>query len=468
MKCLEKRKENRWRGMSILIDRLKTKQGTEQEAKTIATALEMKESSGENLKVSEEKFSEGTPPIKRVKIVVNKLGRFTTKQIAEIIGLNEEKTEKLLRLVAVKVNDKEWVSKQVWEELKKKFDDLTKTQFLKIKDVKEKLEFSEITVRRLAIEIGAKIITETIVNPKMRIELPEGNIDIETLAIGYNTTPSVILAALKPKIMDIIHIKTLKYGGKVTSVAWSPDGRYIACGGYRYDGSEYYEAVAIWDVKEGKLMKTLKYGGKVTSVAWSPDGRYIACGGYRYDGSKYYGAVAIWKLEGEMLIKTLEHEREVTSVAWSPDGRYIACGGYRYDGSEYYGAVAIWDVKEGKLMKTLGHEGEVTSVAWSPDGRYIASSSNQEIKEEDWEEEEYWEEDPYMIIKVWDIETGSLIKDIRWSEGAGVYSITWSPDGYYIASGFNKEEDYDYTVSNVEIWELIYSFTTTPRLIPPP
>ncbi len=76
-------------------------------------------------------------------------------------------------------------------------------------------------------------------------------------------------------------------------------------------------------------MKNLKYDyfldfkghqGQVYSIAFSPDGKYLALGS---DDKN----VKIWSVEQKKEITTLKgHNRVVRSVSFSPDGKYLASG----------------------------------------------------------------------------------------------------------------------------------------------
>jgi WD40 repeat protein len=68
-------------------------------------------------------------------------------------------------------------------------------------------------------------------------------------------------------------VRTLKgHTGDVGSVAFSPDGKFLASGSRDY-------TIKLWDVATGSLVRTLEgHASGVLSVAFSPDGRLLASG----------------------------------------------------------------------------------------------------------------------------------------------------------------------------------------------
>jgi WD40 repeat protein len=75
------------------------------------------------------------------------------------------------------------------------------------------------------------------------------------------------------------------------------------------------------------------------SVAFSPDGRWLASGSADY-------TVKLWDAFSGELVRSLEgHQSSVLSVAFSPDGRWLASGSND-------NTVKLWEVETGAEVET--------------------------------------------------------------------------------------------------------------------
>ncbi len=148
---------------------------------------------------------------------------------------------------------------------------------------------------------------------------------------------------------------------EVLSVAFSPDGRWLASG----SGDR---TIRVWDVENLDAVPRVLNGHEdwVGSVAFSPDGQWLASGS---DDR----TVRVWDMENlDAAPRVLNgHEDWVRSVAFSPDEQWLASGSDD-------GTVRVWDVENLDAASRVlnGHEDEVTSVAFSPDGQWLASGSD--------------------------------------------------------------------------------------------
>jgi WD40 repeat protein/serine/threonine protein kinase len=187
--------------------------------------------------------------------------------------------------------------------------------------------------------------------------------------------------------------------GRVWSVAFRPDGRYIISGSRD-------ETIMVWNAATGALEMTLTgHKDPVRSVTFSPDGRRIVSGGDD-------GTVRIWDaLSGTELLTLRGHEWSVDDVSVSPDGERIAsCGIDR--------TIRIWDAATGEeLMALRGHESPVNTVTFSPDGRRIVSGADR------------------GEIKIWDAGTGLELVDLYEDPTHIIRSVVFSPDGKSICIG---------------------------------
>ena len=188
----------------------------------------------------------------------------------------------------------------------------------------------------------------------------------------------------------------------VSSVAWSPDGRYAATGSHD-------STVKIWEAATGREVRTFRESSHVNAVAWSPDGKLIL------EGNADHLLVLRDVAAGTEVRRFQGHTGAVNAVAWSPDGRFALSG------SEDK-TLKLWDIATGKEVRTLkGHggffteRGEVLTVAWSPDGRYILSGSSDKT------------------VKLWETNTGSEVRTFSRHKDV-VRSVAFSPDGRHVVS----------------------------------
>jgi WD40 repeat protein len=195
----------------------------------------------------------------------------------------------------------------------------------------------------------------------------------------------------------------------VNSVAFSPDGKRIVTGAGALNNPA---EVKVWDARTGKPELELKgHTLAVSSVAFSPDGKRIVTGSQDQ-------TARVWDARtGAPLLELKGLTCAVSSVAFSPDGTRIVTGGGVFNASEPVAEVKVWDAPTGVLLMDLrGHQSYVTSVSFSPDGMRIVTGS--------------WD----TTARVWDARTGTLLLELK-GHTRDVSSVTFSPDGTRIVSG---------------------------------
>jgi len=146
-------------------------------------------------------------------------------------------------------------------------------------------------------------------------------------------------------------------GQSQPSLAFSPDGKFLATGGY---GKE----AKLWDLATGKIARTFDTdtdGG--LTIAFSPDGRVLALGNRNSDARIFETATG--KLL-HTLPKRMSHE-----LKFNPSGNMLAV-------TYVDGSISIWDPATGKLRHSAESGAkELYTLDWSPKGDLLATAGRE-------------------------------------------------------------------------------------------
>ena len=192
--------------------------------------------------------------------------------------------------------------------------------------------------------------------------------------------------------------------GCVLSVAFSPDGKWLAAG-------ESNGTIPIWEIASGRKLMTLRHH---TSWVWS-----VLFAPHPYDPEQQILVsvsddyqVKLWDLQtGNPLRTLLGHQRSVNTLALSPDGRWIASGSQD-------ATIRLWNLQQPDQPPRIlaGHSQRVWSVAFSPTAQILASASEDHT------------------VKLWNLANGECYQTMAKDPNSNGI-VAFSPDGSLLASG---------------------------------
>lgn len=239
----------------------------------------------------------------------------------------------------------------------------------------------------------------------------------------------------------------------VYSVAFSPDGKYIAAGG------DHLKA-CIWDVETGKLVRTLNHNAVVQVVTYSPDGKYLATGTWDTYKVKNHETVNIWDAKTGNLISSLsptikQYNAGVNSMSFSSDNKYLSVS---YVGLGKSADIAMFNLNTMKLHKLLEDDRGAISIKFYTDNKHLVyGNHNEEICIHNIELNKCGDKistgfkgwinavdvsldgkfiaaaGADKVIKIWLLQTKETAQILKGHTG-WIRAITFSPDGRYLVS----------------------------------
>ncbi|MDR3690134.1 MAG: WD40 repeat domain-containing protein [Fimbriimonas sp.] len=206
---------------------------------------------------------------------------------------------------------------------------------------------------------------------------------------------------------------------EVKSVVFSPDGATLAVGGT--DGA--FGTLELWNVATGMLSASLPTAAtKVYTCAFSRDGKDLGVGG----SQATQGTLELWSMATRTMAFSLSTTlTTVQSLTFTPDSKVLADGG----AIGQAGTVEFWNVATGKPEASFPRMSyPIASIAISPDGTQLVSGGASQIC-------------------LWDLVTGAFKSTINTS-AQSITSVAFSPDGQTVADTGNSS----YPTNHYNLW----------------
>uniref|UniRef100_A0A251JIE6 Uncharacterized protein n=1 Tax=Manihot esculenta TaxID=3983 RepID=A0A251JIE6_MANES len=212
---------------------------------------------------------------------------------------------------------------------------------------------------------------------------------IWTIAEGTSRS-SVQNSPLNVLVLKHVKGRTNEKSKDVTTLDWNGEGTVLATGSY--DGQ-----ARIWNTN-GELKTTLsKHKGPIFSLKWNKKGDFLLTGSCDK-------TAIVWDVKTEEWRQQFEfHSGPILDVDWRNNLSFAT--------SSTDNMIYVCKVGDTRPVKTFaGHQGEVNCVKWDPTGSLLASCSDD------------------ISAKIWSMKQDKHVHDLR-EHSKEIYTIRWSPTG---------------------------------------
>jgi len=198
----------------------------------------------------------------------------------------------------------------------------------------------------------------------------------ERTIVGRQSTRLIVWDVATKRVKRELQVE--RFGnsrGDSAPLAYSPDGKTLAA-------SVSKDGVSLFDTVTWEVRLKLKPREPTYSVAFSPDGRFVATGALAFSEAERGGvwalAIELWDARSGKPINPvgfetsapgqwMRHKGDAVTVSFSPDGKLLAS-------DAGYETVKLWDVATQRPLLTLRFPTRVCSTSFSPDGKTLAVS----------------------------------------------------------------------------------------------